>query len=138
MELQVGVKVLLRNPEGRFLLLQRSSEKYPDIPESERWDIVGGRIEPGSTLLENLEREIMEETGLKLHKKPKVIGAQDIFAANRRHIVRITYLGETVGGEVRLDEDQTAYKWLNLKEIKDFQGLDAYVKELLSSNVLDS
>lgn len=136
MELQVGVKVLLKNSEGKFLLLERSIEKYPDVPEGQRWDIVGGRIEAGSALLKNLEREIMEETGLKLHKKPKLIAAQDIFAANGRHIVRITYLGETGGGEVRLDEDHTAYKWLNLEEIKDVQGLDSYVKELLGAGAL--
>ena len=50
--LQVGVKALLQNKEGKYLLLRRSKEKYKEV-EGE-WDIVGGRINPGSDLLENL------------------------------------------------------------------------------------
>jgi len=49
--LQVGVKALLQNSEGKYLLLRRSLEKYPEIKG--RWDIVGGRIDPGSILIEN-------------------------------------------------------------------------------------
>ncbi len=38
MELQVGVKALLRNPEGKYLLARVSQEKYPEI--GPKWDIV--------------------------------------------------------------------------------------------------
>ena len=54
--LQVGVKILLKNSDGKFLLLRRSLEKYPEIKG--RWDIVGGRIDPGIALKENLIREM--------------------------------------------------------------------------------
>jgi len=43
MELQVGVKILLKNSEGKYLLIRRSAEKYPEV--GARWDIVGGRID---------------------------------------------------------------------------------------------
>lgn len=52
MELQVGVKVLLKNSTGKYLLLRRSKEKYPDVPV--HWDMPGGRIEAGKPLMENL------------------------------------------------------------------------------------
>jgi len=64
MELQVGVKVLLRNREGKYLLWRRSLIKYPNI--GHKWDIVGGRINPGIALLDNLKREVKEETNLDL------------------------------------------------------------------------
>ena len=54
--LQVGVKAFLKNKDGKYLLLQRSSLKYADTKGA--WDIVGGRIEPGTPLLDNLKREI--------------------------------------------------------------------------------
>ena len=136
MQLQVGVKALLRNLEGKFLLLERNMEKYPDVAHNQRWDIVGGRIEPGTLLLENLERELFEETGLKLHGKPKVVAAQDILTTGGRHIVRITYVSETLGGEVKLDEDHQDYKWLTIEEIRGLDGLDGYFKELLDSGIL--
>jgi 8-oxo-dGTP pyrophosphatase MutT (NUDIX family) len=61
MELQVGVKILLENKEGKYLLLRKSPEKYPEM--GSKWEIVGGRIEPGQSLRENLKREVQEEIG---------------------------------------------------------------------------
>ncbi len=75
-KLQVGVKILLRNKDGKYLLVKRSSKKYPEVEQS--WDIVGGRINPGSSLLENLKREVKEETELNIIGEVELIGAQDI------------------------------------------------------------
>lgn len=132
-KLQVGVKILLKNKEGKYLLLRRSLKKYPEV--SGRWDIVGGRIEPGKNLLENLKREIKEETGLELVNKPKLIAAQDILRNNNRHIVRLTYIGET-DGEVMLDTDENdAYKWYGPKELKNIEDVDIYFSEVLKNNL---
>ncbi len=113
--LQVGVKVLIRNEADKYLLLRRSLEKYPEVKG--RWDIVGGRINPGETLLQNLEREVREETGLKLFGKPKLIAAQDIIPSPDRHIVRLTYIGEAKG-EVKLQkEENDMYAWYSREEL---------------------
>jgi 8-oxo-dGTP pyrophosphatase MutT (NUDIX family) len=134
--LQVGVKVLLQNDEGRFLLLRRSLEKYPETKGGGRWDIVGGRIDPGKTLLENLKREIKEETGLELLGEPKLVAAQDILRNNGRHVVRLTYLGES-SGEVKLDKSENDdYKWYTLDELLALDDVDVYFKGLLKKGVL--
>lgn len=141
MELQVGVKVLLKNPEGKYLLIRRSEEKYANA----KWDIPGGRINPGSALSENLARELMEETGLTMTSEPKVIGAQDIFTrdiwpdAPERHVVRITYIG-TAEGKPRLSDEHTEYKWVTLTELKSLsiEELDRYVKALMDAGAIPS
>jgi len=91
MKLQVGVKALLKNKEGKYLLLRRSPEKYRELGGT--WDIVGGRIDPGSMLIENLKREIKEETSLDLQEEPKLVAAQDILRNSNTHVVRLTYTG---------------------------------------------
>jgi ADP-ribose pyrophosphatase YjhB (NUDIX family) len=132
--LQVGVKILLKNDEGKYLLLRRSLEKYPEIVG--RWDIVGGRIDPGKTLLENLKREIKEETGLELVGEPKLVAAQDILRDNGRHIVRLTYLGKSAG-EVKLDRSENEeYKWFSMEELLAIDDVDVYFKELLGKGLL--
>jgi ADP-ribose pyrophosphatase YjhB (NUDIX family) len=135
MILQVGVKAFLRNKDGRFLLLKRSEEKYKNV--SDCWDIVGGRIEPGSGLIENLKREIFEETKLELKSVPRLIYAQDIILKDKeKHIVRLSYVAD-IEGEPELDlSENVEYKWLSLKEIKDHDCLDKYVKEIVSGNML--
>src|SRR3989344_6009185 len=90
MELQVGVKIILQNKEGKILLLHRNWEKYPEVKKDNSWDIVGGRINIGTPLLENLKREIFEETKLNLIKERKLIAAQDILRTDK-HVVRLTY-----------------------------------------------
>lgn len=128
MDLQVGVKVLLKNKEGKYLVVCRSAEKYPEV--GAKWDIVGGRINTGVSLLENLKREVMEETGLEIKYEPKLITAQDILK-NNRHVVRLTYLG-FADGEVKLSEEATEYKWLSLEEISTLEPIDSYFKEVLA------
>ena len=129
MILQVGVKILLKNKEDKYLLVRRSSEKYPEVGAV--WDIVGGRIEAGTALLENLKREIFEETKLELIGEPKLIAAQDILKLDK-HVVRLTYIGEAQG-DVILDEENTEYKWFRREELYQIEALDAYLKEVLKS-----
>src|SRR3989344_1858447 len=69
MELQVGVKIILQNKEGKFLLLQRNFKKYPEIKKNDSWDIVGGRINIGIPLLENLNPEVFAPSSSKPRKK---------------------------------------------------------------------
>src|SRR3990167_3710684 len=94
-KLQVGVKALIKNPEGKYLVLKRNPEKYPEIEDL--WDIPGGRIDPGIPLLENLSREIKEETSLELMGEPKLLAAQDILRIEGRHVIRLTYAAEATG-----------------------------------------
>jgi len=51
--------------KGKVLLLKESA-KYSDGTNAERFDVVGGRIEPGQRFDESLLREIKEETGLEV------------------------------------------------------------------------
>ena len=134
-KLQVGVKILLKNKEGRYLLLRRSLKKYPEV--SGRWDIVGGRINPGTPLVDNLKREIKEETNLELVGEPKLVAAQDILKVAGRHIVRLTYVGESQG-EVKLDvEENDMSKWYSFEELKEIDDVDIYFKELVKQGFLD-
>lgn len=129
--LQVGVKVLLRNGDGKFLLLRRSLQKYPEVIG--RWDVVGGRINPGTTLLENLKREVKEETGLELISEPCLVAAQDILRNPTRHVVRLTYVCDS-SGDVRLDANENdSYKWYTKDEILTLDDVDVYFKELRAS-----
>ena len=132
MELQVGVKVLLKNSKGEYLLQHRNKDKYPDAQIG--WDVVGGRIIPGTPLLTNLKREVKEETGLKLIKVGRVLGVQDILRITNKHIVRVTYLGKA-SGKIKLDkEENTEYKWFTLKELKSLpkKSLDMYFAEIVN------
>ena len=127
MELQVGVKIILQNKEGKYLVVLRSAIKYPDA--GAQWEVVGGRIKPGTSLMQNLKREVMEETSLQITGEPKLLAAQDILKSSK-HIVRLTYIG-SASGEVKLSDEHTGYKWLDLEEILALDPIDPFLKEVL-------
>lgn len=140
MELQVGVKILLKNSEGKYLLVRRNPKKYPEV--GAKWDIVGGRIIAGASLFDNLRREIKEEVGLNFTSEAKLIAAQDIISPplnlplkkgekeEGRHVVRLTYIGEIDGNPV-IDDDHLEARWFTGEEIKKLEPLDGYFRELI-------
>ena len=133
--LQVGVKAFLKNPEGKYLLVRRNMEKYKKA--SGTWDIVGGRIDPGTKLMDNLRREVKEETQLEILSEPRLICAQDIIPKDEHHIVRLTYTAETEGELILDTSENVEYKWLTIQELKKQDDLDAYVKEILEKRLLE-
>ena len=130
MELQVGVKVLLKNSKGKYLLMRRSS--YEERGAG-KWDIAGGRLEAATSLMENLAREVKEETGLAMKNEPRLLAAQDIIWPDR-HVVRITYSAE-VEGEPRLGLEHSEFGWFTYEEMQKMDTMDDYLKKLLDAGV---
>ncbi|MGP3966478.1 NUDIX hydrolase [Streptomyces sp. 6N223] len=65
----VGAVIL--NQHGEAFAQKRSPDRrlFPNT-----WDIVGGHVEPGETLLEALAREVREETGWNLRRVRRLLG----------------------------------------------------------------
>lgn len=129
MKLQVGVKALIQNDKGEYLLLRRAEVM---TSESEtHWDIPGGRIEPEEALHDALRREVLEETGIKLSDEPELLAAQDIFvSAINLHVVRLTYRLKGQG-EVVLSHEHQETRWVLLEDALTL-NLDSYLREVLS------
>jgi len=132
----VGVKVLLKNSEGNYLLVRRNPKKYPEV--GAKWDLPGGRINPGTSLFDNLKREVKEEVGLDLASPVKLIAAQDILKSPDKHVVRLTYIGDIDGNPV-VDDDHLEAKWFTAKELKEMKLdiLDSFFKELLDKGIVN-
>ena len=60
----LGVKAVVRNSSGEVLLLQVNPAELINEPEA-YWDLPGGRVKQGQTVLGTLAREMAEETGIK-------------------------------------------------------------------------
>jgi 8-oxo-dGTP pyrophosphatase MutT (NUDIX family) len=137
MILQVGVKIALNNEAGKYLILKRNFEleKYKDVKQTDAWDIVGGRIDPGSSLLDNLRREIREETGLEYTGEPTIIAHQDILRSDK-HVVRLTFIGDIEEKPIILSEEHSEYAWLSTEELVKLPDIDPFLKEIIDSNLL--
>ena len=117
------------------MLIRKNPKKYPEM--GPKWEIVGGRIDPGSPLIDNLKREIKEEVNLDFDGNAKLVAAQDILKNHGKHTVRLTYTG-SIEGEPNISDESLEYKWFTLEEIKKLtsEEIDIYFKELLDVNLI--
>lgn len=117
----VGVYGLITDYEDNVLLLQHPGWKKNNIPE--HWDIPGGRVKDGDTLIATLNREIKEETGIT-----EIINEEYITAVISNHHFA-TDEDENVGlvlfiyevdipdnATIKLSDDHTKYEWVDKKE----------------------
>lgn len=130
MKLQVGVKALIQNDQGQYLMLHRAETTANETKA--HWDIPGGRIEPDEALLDALKREIHEETGLTVESAPELLGAQDIFVPPAGlHVVRLTYILKG-DGEVVISHEHQGTRWVTRKEALKLR-LDPYLRSILEN-----
>lgn len=129
MQLQVGVKALIKRDDS-YLFLRRSQSFKPG---PQKWDIPGGRIEPEESLHEALQREIREETGMRLENIDALLAAQDIFVEPKDlHVVRLTYVA-TASGNVAVSDEHDAHQWMSLDQILSEHHVDSYLMEVLKN-----
>lgn len=136
MNLQIGVKVIIKNSQNQVLLLRRASQYLLSGDVTESWDIPGGRIEPDENLEQALIREVQEEMGVMLEGSPALLMAQDIFVeAKGLHVVRLTYTHTTDAiGAITLSDEHTDSRWVTLEESKSLT-IEPYLRAALDSIV---
>ncbi len=104
--------------DDEFLMIKRGKE-----PRKGTWTVPGGSIELGETLNEAAEREVMEESRLKV-KALRAFTAIDAIYRDMEgklefHYVIIYMEAEYLGGEPAAGDDATEVRWVNRKEIKE-------------------
>jgi len=123
---KVGVQAFIKRDDGKFLVTKRSptNDFSPNL-----FDLPGGTVEFGEDPDKALEREIFEETSLKVKiDRPVYLYSQ---VQKERHQVWIIYECEYKGGEIKLNpEEHNEYKWVNLEEAKNIPTI-IFLQELL-------
>lgn len=69
----LGIKGLIRQSDGKILLLKVNTEKL-QAEKQAYWDLPGGRIQKDHTVTDTLQREIEEETGVSDLQNVKSVG----------------------------------------------------------------
>lgn len=94
----------------RYLFLLRNGGRYPNT-----WGLVGGKVEPGETVLEGLHREIREEMGGEI-KDAKVIPIEQ-YTSNKNTFVYHTFLIKVEEEFVpELNNEHKGYCWVKLDD----------------------
>lgn len=118
---QVGVKALINNSQGKILILD--SGEWHLKHQTQHWDVPGGRIQEGHTILETLQREVEEETGIKEVIEPEFFTAvvsnfKDIpIDGYKVGLILMVYrLKIPENSEIVLSHEHSGYKWASPEE----------------------
>ena len=121
--------------DGRLLLVRRAG-----APSMGLWTLPGGRVEVGETLVEAIQREVMEETTLSIH----VVGLagyrevilKEVVGDRGRHFVILPFATRYVSGDVTLNDELGDARWVEIDEIGDLPTTEGLVDILRQAKAL--
>jgi acetyl-CoA carboxylase carboxyl transferase subunit beta len=123
------VQAMIRKNTGEYLVIKRA-----EAAEIGTWEFPGGKVKPGETLEKALEREIKEETGLRVDIE-RFIGWGQGFnieeVTSGKIVDRFVMFFECrlIKGKLNFDHETADHKWATLEEIMQFKPLSQPVQD---------
>ena len=122
----VGVGVIVFR-DKEVLLVQRNKE-----PNKGQWSIPGGSQLLGETASEAAQRELLEETGVKVDRLFLVDVVDAIIPGVegkiKYHYTLVDYMGQWQSGESRPGDDTKEVRWVRLNELSSYSLLEKTMK----------
>jgi 8-oxo-dGTP pyrophosphatase MutT (NUDIX family) len=130
-KIRLGCSAAIFDENGRVLLTKRQ--------DNDQWCLPGGGMEPGESLVEACEREVLEETGLTVRVKhlTGVYSHSDqltIYSKEDKfQIVALHFEADIISGELGLSDETSDYGYFNLEEIENLEMLGRHKERIIDS-----
>ena len=125
-KIRLGCSAAIFDEQGRILLTKRT--------DNGQWCMPGGGMDSGESAAEACEREVWEETGLKVRVK-RLVGVYShsdqlvVYAdGTKAQIVALHFEVEVVDGELGLSNETTDFGYFTMDEI---ESLDMFGRHKL-------
>jgi ADP-ribose pyrophosphatase YjhB (NUDIX family) len=135
-KLRLGCSAVIFGDNRQSVLLTRRTDNG-------QWCLPGGMIEPGESVAEGCEREVFEETGLRV----RVLRLTGVYSnpnrltiypdGNKAHVIVLNFEVELIGGELGLSDETTQAQFFPIKEAQQmdlFHGHAEHIRDTLSGN----
>jgi 8-oxo-dGTP diphosphatase len=125
MRFRVAVKALIPRIDQKILLVRRS--RLPESAHPLEYNLPGGAVEPGETLIEALKREVVEETGLE-------VSIEGVFGIREWRAVRHNahYIGVFIACKpyarspaISLNYENSEYMWATAANMRDLNIIES-------------
>lgn len=135
--LRLGCSATLFGKDRQTVLLTRRADNG-------MWCLPGGMIDPGESVAEGCEREVFEETGLKV----RVVRLTGVYSnpnrltvypdGNKAFVIVLNFEVEQVGGELGLSDETTDVQYFQVSEavkMKLFHDHAEHILDMLAGNI---
>jgi 8-oxo-dGTP pyrophosphatase MutT (NUDIX family) len=130
-KIRLGCSAAIFNEQARILLTKRT--------DNGQWCLPGGGMDSGESVTEACEREVWEETGLKVRVK-RLVGVYShtdqlaVYAdGNKAHIVALHFEAEITEGELGLSSETTDFGYFSLDEIDRLEMFGRHKERILDT-----
>lgn len=123
------VRGIIKNGDGEILILKRHPLSKTDPG---KWELPGGKVDPGEAFDTALVREIREETGLAASLGDFAEAVQNDYS-HKRTVQLMMYL-EDAEGEVKISNEHTDWMWADIRKIRELEISSSFEKFLKKRN----
>jgi 8-oxo-dGTP pyrophosphatase MutT (NUDIX family) len=130
-KIRLGCSAAIFDGAGRVLLTKRQ--------DNGQWCLPSGGAEPGESVAEACEREVLEETGLQV-RVTRLVGVYShpdqlvVYAdGGKFQIVALHFEAEIIGGELGLSDETSDYGYFKLEEIDTLEMLGRHHERIMDT-----
>ena len=114
---RVAVRAIICDDNGRVLIIQRGNTRYGH----QKWCLPGGKVDFGVSVLDNLAKEIEEETSLKCLTSEFLFYLDTLPSPETDlHYVSLVFRCD-VSGEVELNDESLDHAWISKGELDNYE-----------------
>lgn len=124
------VKAIIFDEKDRVLILRRSKNERKK-KETHVFDFPGGSLEEEESLLEGLDREIYEETGLQVDVIAPAYVYDEI--QEEKHLVIVKFACHQPVGDFLLSDEHDHYEWVSVRSLDQHLSPDWMKDEILQA-----
>jgi 8-oxo-dGTP pyrophosphatase MutT (NUDIX family) len=129
--IRLGCSAAIFDKMGRVLLAKRQ--------DNGQWCLPSGGVEPGESVAEACEREVLEETGLSVRVK-RFVGVYShpdqltvYSVTDKFQIVALHFEAEIVGGELGLSDETSDFGYFTMEEVEGLEMLGRHKERILDT-----
>jgi 8-oxo-dGTP pyrophosphatase MutT (NUDIX family) len=130
-KIRLGCSAAIFDEQGRIFLTRRT--------DNGQWCLPGGGMESGESVAEACEREVWEETGLRVHVT-RLVGVYShpdqlvVYSdGNKAHIVALHFETNILGGEPGLSNETTEFGYFTLEQLEGMEFLGRHKERIFDT-----
>jgi 8-oxo-dGTP diphosphatase len=123
------VGAVLLNEKGQILLVRNRGHNRP------HWSLPKGSCEEGEPLLQTMNREVKEETGLDVEMVELAFVTEWLVASRQEWYLQFYFFARVVGGTLGVqedDEDVTQVLWVAPEHVRQYMNYRPWVEPLFT------
>jgi 8-oxo-dGTP pyrophosphatase MutT (NUDIX family) len=129
--IRLGCSAAIFDKQGRVLLTKRQ--------DNGQWCLPSGGVEPGESVAEACEREVLEETGLSVRVK-RFVGVYShpdqltVYSeTDKFQIIALHFEAEVIGGELGLSDETSDFGYFTMEEIEGLEMLGRHKERIMDT-----